>query len=265
MHEFEYRRAGSIEEARELLANDSEACLLAGGMTLIPAMKTHVSAPATVIDIGRLQELQGICVDGDGVIVGALTTHAEVAESDVMRAAIPALAELAGQIGDAQVRNCGTLGGSLANNDPAADYPAAVLALDAVIRTTERDIAAAFFFTGMFDTALQPGELVLSVRFPIPERAGYAKFPNPASRYATAGVMVVKGSNGVRVAVTGAADCVFRAEIVEQALTEQFTEAALADVVFPAAGLSEDVHASADYRAHLVMVLARRALLKASQ
>ena len=265
MYEFDYRRASSIEEAREWLAEDPEARLLAGGMTLLPTMKMRLSAPATVIDIGRLEDLKGICVDGDAVIIGALTTHAEVAESEILRAAIPGLAELASHIGDAQVRNRGTLGGSLANNDPAADYPAAVLALDAVIRTTSRDIAAADFFTGMFETALEPGEIVLSVRFPIPDCAAYAKFPNPASRYAIVGVMVARGGHGVRVAVTGAADCVFRAQDAETRLEKQFTEAALNGLVFPAAGLNEDLHATADYRAHLVMVMTRRALAAACQ
>lgn len=265
MYEFVYRRASTIEEALEWLAQDPDARLLAGGMTLLPAMKMRLSAPATVIDIGRLQDLKGICVDGDAVIIGALTTHAEVAESEVLRAAIPALAELASHIGDAQVRNCGTLGGSLANNDPSADYPAAVLALDAMIRTTRRDIAAADFFTGMFETALDPDEVVLSVRFPIPDRAAYAKFPNPASRYAIVGAMVAKGSHGVRVAVTGAADCVFRAGAAEKALDADFTEAALNEMVFPAAGLNEDLHATADYRAHLVMVMTRRAVAAACQ
>jgi carbon-monoxide dehydrogenase medium subunit len=263
MYEFDYRLASSVEEAREWLAEDPEARLLAGGMTLLPAMKMRLSAPATVIDIGRLQDLKGICIDGDTVIIGALTTHAEVAESEVLRAAIPGLAELASHIGDAQVRNCGTIGGSLANNDPAADYPAAALALDAMICTTNRDIAAADFFVGMFETALEPGEVVLSVRFPIPDFAAYAKFPNPASRYAIVGVMVAKGSQGVRVAVTGAAGCVFRARAAEKALEEDFAEAALNHLVFPADGLNEDLHATAEYRAHLVMVMTRRAVATA--
>lgn len=260
MYEFEYLRPDTIEEAQELLSKNSDARLLAGGMTLLPAMKMRLAAPAALIDIGRLQDLKGICVDGDAVVIGALTSHAEVAESEVLRTALPALAELAAHIGDAQVRNCGTLGGSLANNDPAADYPAAALALDAVIRTSQRDITAADFFTGMFATALEPGEIILSVRFSIPVCAAYVKFPNPASRYAVVGVMVAKVNNGVRVAVTGAADCVFRSSLIEQALEKEFSANGLQAVVFPAENLNDDLHASAEYRAHLVLVMARRAV-----
>ena len=259
MYDFDYYRAESIEQARELLAANREARLLAGGMTLLPAMKMRLAAPPAIVDIGHLQDLKGVCVDGDAVVIGALTTHAEVADSEVLRTVFPALADVAAHIGDAQVRNCGTLGGSLANNDPSADYPAAVLALNAVIRTSHRDIAADEFFTGMFETVLAADEIILSVRFPLPLFAAYVKFPNPASRYAIVGVMVAKHSSGVRVAVTGAGACVFRAHDIEALLDQKFDENVLQDFAFAADDLNDDMHASAEYRAHLVVVMARRA------
>lgn len=263
MYSFDYHRAESIDQAAELLGGDGEARLLAGGMTLLPALKMRLAMPSALIDLAALSELKGACVDGDALVVGAMTTHAEVAESLVVNSALPVLGEIAATIGDAQVRNRGTLGGSLANNDPAADYPAAVLALDGVIRTSKRNIPAAEFFTGMFETALQADEIILAVRFPIPEQAAYVKFRNPASRYAIVGVMVARSAGECRVAVTGASACVFRAQELEDALRDDFSVRALDGLEFSRDDLNEDLHASAEYRAHLVMVMTRRAVARA--
>ena len=263
MYEFNYHRPSSVDEAASLLADNDEAQIVAGGMTLLPTMKMRLASPAALVDLGGIAELVGICEDGDSVVVGAMTCHADVADSELVREKIPALAALAGNIGDAQVRNRGTIGGSLSNNDPAADYPAAVLGLNATVTTNRREIAADDFFQGMFMTALEPGEILRSVRFPRPEKAAYAKFPNPASRYAVAGVMVAKTADGVRVAVTGAAPAVFRATDMEQALASSFTADALEGIAVDAGGLNADLHASPEYRAHLVGVLARRAVLAA--
>ena len=261
MYAFQYHRPTSLADAAAGLAANEEAKLVAGGMTLIPTMKQRLAAPSDLIDLGGIGELQGILVDrGSGVVVKAMTPHAAVAGSKEVQAEIPALAHLAGHIGDPQVRNRGTIGGSIANNDPAADYPAAVLGLGATVKTNRREIAADDFFTGMFETALEPGEIVTAVRFPKPERAGYAKFPNPASRYPIVGVFVAKTAAGVRVAVTGAGPCVFRSKELEQALTASFTPEAVDGVSIPADDLNSDIHASADYRAHLVKVMAKRAV-----
>ena len=262
MHEFTYRRATSVADAVAAFRGAEDAAYLSGGHTLLPAMKQRLAAPTDVIDLAGLDELVGIAVDADAVEVGALTPHAAVAASAEVGAAIPALAALAGKIGDPQVRNKGTIGGSIANNDPAADYPAALVGLGATVVTERRRIAADDFFTGLFETALAEGEIVTSVRFPRPAKAGYAKFPNPASRYAIIGVMAAETAEGVRIAVTGAGPCVFRATAMEEALGGALD----ADAALPALsadGLNSDIHASAEYRAHLVGVMARRAMAAA--
>lgn len=262
MYDFEYHRAASLDDAAGKLKSADDGTLVAGGMTLIPTLKLRLASPSDLIDISGLAELSGIKAEGDAVVVGAATIHAAVAASSDVRAKIPALADLAELIGDAQVRNRGTLGGSIANNDPTADYPAALLALGATIRTDHREIAADDYFEGLFETALDAGEIITQVAFPVPEKASYQKFPNPASRYALVGVFVAKGPSGVRVAVTGAGlDGVFRVTEMETALAENFSPDAIKDVSVSADGLNADIHAGADYRAHLIGVLARRAVV----
>ena len=261
MYDFEYHRAASLDDAAGKLKAADDGALVAGGMTLIPTLKLRLASPSDLVDISSLAELGGIKAEGDAVTVGAACTHAAVAASADVKAKIPALAELAEHIGDAQVRNRGTLGGSIANNDPAADYPAALLALGATVRTDNREIAADDFFKGLFETALDAGEIITQVAFPVPEKASYRKFPNPASRYALVGVFVAKGSSGVRVAVTGAGqDGVFRVAGMEEALAKNFSADAIKDVSVAADGLNADIHAGADYRAHLIGVMARRAV-----
>jgi carbon-monoxide dehydrogenase medium subunit len=262
MYQFNYHKAANLTDAAAAAAKSSDARLLAGGQTLIASMKLRLAAPADIIDLSGVPELKGIKVDGGSVTIGAMTRHAEVAASKEVQQAIPALARLAGEIGDRMVRNMGTLGGSVANNDPAADYPAAVLGLGATVNTNKRKIAADDFFKGMYETALQPGEIISSISFPIPKRAGYVKFRNPASRYAIVGVFVCEG-NGVRVAVTGAGACAFRVPEMEKALGAKFSADAIANITVPSAGLNADLHASAEYRAHLVNVMARRAVEQA--
>jgi carbon-monoxide dehydrogenase medium subunit len=260
MYPFSYHRAATLADAVAVLQGDDGAKLLAGGQSLLPAMRQRLAMHATLVDIGALAELTGIRREGDRLVIGAAEKHADVAYSTAVRAAIPALAELAGGIGDPLVRHAGTLGGSLANNDPAADYPAAALALDARIRTTERELAASEFFSGMFETALRPAEIVTAVSFHIPRRAAYAKFPNPASRYAMAGAFVAELDDGPRVAITGAAPCVFRAPAFEAALAREFRPEAIAELTFDAADMLADMHGSAAYRAHLAGVVVRRAI-----
>jgi aerobic carbon-monoxide dehydrogenase medium subunit len=259
MYEFEYHRATSLDDAARRLG-DEEAKLVAGGMTLIPTLKLRLAKPTQLIDLGAIPTLKGITEEGDAVVIGAMTRHADVNRSAVVRRAIPALAALAGMIGDPAVRNRGTIGGSIANNDPAADYPAAVVALNATVRTNKREIAADQYFTGLFETALQPSEVVTAVRFPKVAQANYQKFKNPASRYAIVGVFVARTPAGVRVAVTGAGPCVFRVPAMEAALARSFTPDAIKDIQIPQDGLNSDIHASAEYRAHLVNVMARRAV-----
>ncbi len=260
MYDFAYHRPKSLADAVKALKDASDGKLMAGGQTLIPTLKQRLARPSDVIDIAAIGELRGIKVSGGTFVIGAATRHAEVAASPEVKKAIAALAHLAGEIGDPQVRNRGTIGGSLANNDPAADYPAAVLGLGASVQTNERTITADDFFKGMFETALKPSEVITAVHFPVPEKAGYAKFPNPASRYAIVGVMVAKGPQGVRVAVTGAAPCVFRVKAMEEALSKSWSADAVAAVKVPAKGLNSDIHASAEYRAHLISVMAKRAV-----
>jgi carbon-monoxide dehydrogenase medium subunit len=263
MYQFTYHRAASVADATAKVSANPDAKLLAGGQTLIAAMKLRLAAPPELVDLSGVAELKGISIDGANLVVGAMARHAEVAaSSDVVRR-LPALARLAGGIGDPMVRNMGTIGGSLATSDPAADYPAAALGLGATIRTNQRSIAADDFFLGMYETALQPGELIVDVRFPVPQRAGYVKFSNPASRYAIVGVFVSQGPAGTRVAVTGAGPSVFRVPDMEQALSRRFAADAVANVRIAAEPLNSDLHASAEYRAHLVTVLARRAVEQA--
>lgn len=260
MYAFNYYRAGSIADAAARLAAGADAKLLAGGQTLLAAMKLRLAAPSDLVDLSGVPDLAGVCRQGDTLIIGAMTRHAEVAAHAEVTANLPALARLAGGIGDRMVRNMGTLGGSLANNDPAADYPAAVLGLGATVQTDRRSIDADSFFTGMYGTALEAGEIITAVGFPLPRRAGYVKFPNPASRYALVGVFVSEGAGGVRVAVTGAGACVFRVPAMEQALAVRFAPESIAAIQVPADDLSSDMHASAEYRAHLINVMARRAV-----
>jgi aerobic carbon-monoxide dehydrogenase medium subunit len=259
MYEFDYHKPASLDDVARLLG-DEEAKLVAGGMTLIPTLKLRLAKPTQLIDLGAIPSLKGITEDGDGVVIGAMTRHAEVNRSDVVKRAIPALAAMAGMIGDPAVRNRGTIGGSIVNNDPAADYPAAVVALNATVRTNKREIGADPFFTAMFETALQPGEIVTAVRFPKVQAANYQKFKNPASRYAIVGVFVARSGAGVRVAVTGAGPSVFRVAEMEAALAKSFTPDAIKDIAIKDDGLNSDIHASAEYRAHLVNVMARRAV-----
>jgi carbon-monoxide dehydrogenase medium subunit len=263
MYAFTYHRPTTIDDAAALAQRFEDGKLMSGGQTLIPTLKQRLAQPSDVIDLGRLSELKGITVTATDVTIGAGMTHASVAFSADVKKAIPALAALAGGIGDPQVRNMGTIGGSIANNDPAADYPAGCLGLGATIITNRREIAADDFFTGMFETALEQGEIVTKVRFPIPERAAYQKFPNPASRYAMVGVFVAKTKAGVRVAVTGAGSCVFRATAMEKALSANFSADAVASISMPADDLNSDLHGSAEYRAHLIGVMTKRAVAAA--
>ena len=260
MYDFAYHRPKSLADALAALKGKPEARAMSGGMTLIPTLKQRLAKPTDVVDLSGVKELGGIKAEAGGVTIGAMSRHADVAASAEVKGAIPALAYLANHIGDPQVRNRGTLGGSVANSDPAADYPAAVLGLGATITTNTRKIPADQFFKGLFETALGEGELITSITFPKPEKAGYMKFPNPASRYAMVGVFVAKTAGGVRVAVTGAGPCAFRVKAMEDALAKNWSSAAIKDIKIPAEGLNSDIHASAEYRAHLVNVMARRAV-----
>ena len=262
MYDFQYQKAGSLDEAANALKS-GDAVALAGGQTILPTMKLRLANPSTLVDLSGIAELGGIKVDGGTVTIGANTTHAAVASSSEVAGAIPALAALAGHIGDPAVRNRGTIGGSIANNDPAADYPAAVVGLGATVHTNSRTIAGDDFFTGIFETALGDGEIVTAVSFPGADKAGYAKFPNPTSRFAIVGVFVSQGSGGVRVAVTGAGASVFRQRDMERALGDDFSADAVAGIAQADEGLNSDIHASAEYRAHLVTVMAKRAVAAA--
>jgi carbon-monoxide dehydrogenase medium subunit len=260
MYQTTYVRAGSLADAERALLDNPEAKLISGGQTLVPTLRQRLARPSHVIDIARIAELRGISFADGQVVIGATTTHAEVAASDLVAEKIPGLAGLAGGIGDPPVRHLGTIGGSIANNDPAADYPAALVALNATVHTSKRAIAADDFFTGLFETTLEPGEIVVKVAFPVPQKSAYEKFHQPASRFALVGVFVAVLADGsVRVAVTGAGPGVFRAAEVEGALTENFTAEAAESVAISAEGLNADIHGSAEYRAHLVPVLAGRA------
>ena len=263
MYDFTYEKPTAIAAATATLAADMEAKALAGGQTFIPVLKQRLNKPTVVVDLSKLG-LTGITVTPSTVTIGAMTTHATVANSAEVQKAIPALAHLASMIGDRQVRARGTIGGSLANNDPSACYPSAVLALGATITTDRRTIAADDYFQGMFTTALEQGEIITSVTFPVPEKAAYQKFRNPASRYAMVGVFVAKFASGARVAITGAAQGgVFRHKAFEAALNANFSPDALTGIATPAEGLNSDIHASAEYRAHLIGVMAKRAVAAA--
>ena len=262
MQAFNYSSPSSLADAVRA-ATAPEARMIAGGQSLLPSMKLGLAAPAALVDLNGIAELRGISVQGSTVVIGAMSTHAAVAESADVRRAIPVLAAVAEGIGDRQVRNRGTLGGSIANNDPAADYPAAVLGLGATIQTDRRTIAADDFFTGLYETALKEGEIIVSVSFPVPEKAGWQKFKQPASRFSLVGVFVAKGPQGVRVAVTGAGPCVFRAKALEQKLSADWSAKACDGVKVDAAGLNSDLHGSAEYRAALIPVLAGRAVASA--
>lgn len=260
MHAFKYHHPSSLADAMATAAKHADGKILAGGQSLVQAMKLRLAAPTDIVDLGGIKELTGIKVEGTSITIGAMTRHAEVEANADVKKMIPALASLAGGIGDRQVRRMGTIGGSLANSDPAACYPAAVLGLGATINTNSRKIAADDFFTGLFETALKPGELITSVTFPAPKRAGYIKFKNPASRFALVGVFVAETASGVRVAVTGAASCVFRATAIEKALTAKFDASAVPADSVKADTLNGDMHGSAEYRAHLIGVMAKRAV-----
>ncbi len=262
MYEFSYHKAESIEDALTVLGQSDDGKLLAGGMTLLPTMKQRLAAPDTLIDLGGLTSMVGIEKQDSNIVIGAMTCHANVEHSALVKKHIPALAALAGVIGDPQVRNRGTLGGSVANADPASDYPAAVVGLGATIQTNQRSIAADDFFIDLFETELEEHEIITSVSFPIPEKAAYQKFPNPASRYPVVGVFIAiyEGGKDIRVAVTGAAGSVFRVTEMEQALLESFSVGAIENITVDADDFNEDIHASAEYRAHLIGVMAKRAL-----
>lgn len=264
MYDFTYHSPQTLDEAVQIFtSNSDDAAFISGGMTLIPTMKQRLSTVSTIIDLGKIESLNGISLQGQSVVIGALTTHAQVAHDPLVRQHIPALAALAQEIGDPQVRNRGTIGGSVANSDPAADYPAAVLGLSATIHTNTREIPAQSFFTGLFETVLDDCEIITKIAFPIPVRAAYMKFANPASRYAIVGVFVAQGPGGIRVAVTGARSHVFRAEDFEKALENNWEASALSGLPAVSAENS-DIHASADYRSHLIAVMAGRAVAASS-
>ena len=256
MYKFNYHRPDTLGEAIEITEEAEDSVYLSGGMTLIPTLKARLAAPSDIIDLSQLDELRGLDTQTDKLIVGAMTKHEEVAG----QTSLPAVASLAGMIGDAQVRNRGTIGGSIANSDPAADYPAAVVGLGATIYTNAREISGDDFFTGLFETGLAEEEIVTKIEFPIPSRAAYQKFPNPASRYAVVGVFVSEINGSIRVGVTGAGPCAFRLSHFEEALSQDFTTAAISKLEIDDSSFNADIHASASYRANLVKVMAERAV-----
>lgn len=261
MYEFKYHRPETVRQAANLLLKNEDAKLIAGGHTLVPVMKQRLASPPHLVDLSHIEGLGGIELKGRALVIGATARHAEVANSATVGEAIPALAHLAGLIGDPAVRHRGTIGGSLANNDPTADYPAACLALGATIVTNKRKLKAEEYFQGLFTTALEADEIITKVSFPLPKKAAYVKFRNQASRYALVGVFVARRPSDVRVAVTGAgSDGVFRVTAFEEALQKRFSPKAIEDIAVPAEGLNSDLHGSAEYRAHLINVLARRAV-----
>jgi len=261
MYAFDYQRPANLADAKAALGSDAR--YLAGGQSLIQAMKLRLSQSETLVDLGAIKDLKAIRMDGANLVIGAMATHASVAASAEVRKACPALAELAGGIGDPMVRNMGTIGGSIANADPAACYPAAVLGLGATIQTDQRSIDGDSFFTGLYETALKPGELITSVSFPTAQKAAYVKYRQPASRFALIGVFVAQTTGGVRVAVTGAKGHVFRASEIEQALTKSFTPEAAKNVKMPTTDINSDMHGSAEYRAAMISVMASRAVAAA--
>jgi len=264
MYSFTFERPETLRQAVNLLSKNADAKLLAGGHTLLPTMKLRLAGPPMLIDLSRIEGLAGIEPSGRAVTIGAMTRHVDVYTSPVVLQSLPVLAKLAGMIGDPAVRHMGTIGGSIANNDPTADYPAACLGLGATIITNKRRIKADDFFTGMFSTVLEPAEIITKVSFPIPKKAAYQKFRNQASRYALVGVFVGKRGSEIRVAVTGAgSNGVFRVTAFEDALKKRFSPKSLDGLTVPATGLNSDIHGSAEYRAHLIGVLARRAVVEA--
>ena len=264
MYAFQYHRPQSVADAAKLLASDREAKILAGGHTLLPTMKLRLASPSAIVDLSRVADLKGISKSGNALVVGAMTTHADVASSEAVRSAIPNLARLASMIGDIHVRHRGTIGGSVANNDPAADYPAAVLALNATVVTNKREIKADDFFKGLFGTALQDGEIITRISFPVPGKFGYAKFAHPASRFALVGVAVAQTGSSARVAVTGAGNSgVFRHAGMEAGLAKGWSAQSLSGVTTDAGRMMSDIHGDAAYRAHLVGVMAKRAIATA--
>ena len=260
MYNFSYEKVNSLDEAVKVMKGAEDGKFLAGGQTMLPTMKHRLAGPSDLIDLSGIKELRGITSDESSVTIGAMVTHATVACSSEVKEAIPALAKLAGNIGDPAVRNRGTIGGSIANNDPAADYPAAVIALDAKVITNKRELEGSAFFTGMFETALDDDEIITSVKFPRAAAAAYMKFENPASRYAIAGVFLVKTTDGVRIGVTGATSCAHRGLRLEEALTQNFSPDSVDKVELPVDKMNSDIHASAEYRAHLVKVMTKRAV-----
>ena len=258
MKSFNFKSASNTKEAAKLASG--RATFLAGGMTLLPAMKLRLGAYSDLINIKKIKTLSGIKVSSKSLRIGATTTHSEVSSSKEVEKYISSIAQLAEGIGDPQVRNRGTIGGSVANNDPAADYPSACLALNAIIHTNKRKIPADKFFKGMFETDLKKGELIETIEFEVPEKSAYAKFPNPASRYAIVGVNVAKYKNETRVSVTGAASCVFRSKELESALSSNFSVSAIDKVNIESKGFNADIHASAEYRAHIIKVMAKKAV-----
>tara|TARA_Y100000590_G_scaffold381122_1_gene449997 strand:- start:7399 stop:8184 length:786 start_codon:yes stop_codon:yes gene_type:complete len=258
MKNFNYKSASNTKEAAKLVSG--RATFIAGGMSLLPALKLRLAAYSDLINIKKIKGLSGIKVSSKSIRIGSTTKHAEVASSKEVIKAIPSLSILAEGIGDPQVRNRGTIGGSIANNDPAADYPSACLALNATIHTNKRKIQSDKFFKGMFETDLKKGELIEAVEFEVPEKSCYSKYPNPASRYAIVGVYVAKFKNGVRVAITGAASSVFRSKELEQALSNNFSSSAIDNINISSKGLNSDIHASAEYRSHMIKVMAKRSV-----
>lgn len=263
MYEFTYSKASSLDDATSQFGTAEEGKYMSGGMTLLPTLKQRLARPSNVIDLADVPDMAGIEVSGGIVSIKAMTRHAAVAASADVQGAIPALAKLAGGIGDPMVRNRGTIGGSIANNDPAADYPGSVVGLGATIHTNKREIAGDEFFLDLFETALEEDEIITKVTYPVPDRAGYMKFPNPASRYCIVGVMVSQKGSEIRVGVTGAGACAFRVPEMETALASSFTPAAVADIKIPDGDLNGDIHASSEYRAHLVTIMAKRAVAEA--
>jgi carbon-monoxide dehydrogenase medium subunit len=260
MRDFVYHRAKDLADAAAKLSAADDPKLISGGMTLLPTLKQRLAAPSDLIDLADVPGMRGITLADNELTIGAMTCHADVAASEVVAKAIPALSTLAGLIGDPAVRHRGTIGGSVANADPAADYPSAVLGFDAIVLTSQREIAGDDFFTGLFETALEPGEIIVAVRFKVPDRAAYQKFRHPASGYAVVGVMIACFGDKVRVAVTGAGPNVFRVPAMETALQARFSSDAIAGIKVDHTSLLGDIHCSAEYRAHLITVLARRAV-----
>jgi carbon-monoxide dehydrogenase medium subunit len=266
MYNFTFHRPTGLRQASNMLGKLEEAKVLAGGQTLIPTMKLRLASPTNIVDLNGLEDLSGIELKGRSIVIGAMTRHADVATSAVVKENLPALAYLAGLVGDPAVRHRGTLGGSIANNDPNADYPAGCLGLGATIHTTKRKIESDDFFKGMFETALEPDEIITKVSFPLAKKAGYEKFRNQASRFALVGVFVSKRGSEIRVAVTGAgANGVFRVPSFEEALKKRFAPKSLEGLTIPVDGMNADIHGSAEYRAHLVGVMARRAVARANE